>query len=181
LLRRSVLQQSGGIGADLNWWSATRCPQASAGTTSNPWTKVLMGRYLLDDGGGASRPKFFKLLAGPDSRSAIDSARKVEQKLTHIKITSPWYLEHRAIVTEKVGAQDARPNPLGDIFQEIKRASAYEISGQIVGQVQQLGELLDDSKPLKSLLCRHMTRRTLPTNGEPCSNYFQTTCRSPIR
>jgi len=31
------------------------------------------------------------------------------------------------------------------------RASAYEISGQIVGQVQQLGELLDDSKPLKSL------------------------------
>ena len=49
LLRRSVLQQSGGIGADLNWWSASRCPEASSG---NPWTKVLMGRYLLDDGGG---------------------------------------------------------------------------------------------------------------------------------
>jgi CheY-like chemotaxis protein len=153
LLRRSVLQQSGGIGADLNWWSASRGPQASAGTTSNPWTKVLMGRYLLDDGGGASRPKFFKLLAGPDSRSAIDSARKIELKLTHIKITSSVVSRSTGlIVTEKVGAQDARPNPLGDIFQTIDRASAFEISGQIVGQVHQLGELEDDSKPLKSLL-----------------------------
>jgi CheY-like chemotaxis protein len=153
LLRRSVLQQSGGIGADLNWWSASRSPQASAGTTSNPWTKVLMGRYLLDDGGGASRPKFFKLLAGPDSRSAIDSARKIEQKLTHIKLTSSVVSRSTGlIVTEKVGAQDARPNPLGEIFQKINPVSAFEISGQIVGQVQQLGELLDDSKPLKSLL-----------------------------
>ncbi|HKG58360.1 MAG TPA: hypothetical protein VKB05_01175 [Pyrinomonadaceae bacterium] len=153
LLRRSVLQQSGGIGADLNWWSATHCPQASAGTTSNPWTKVLMGRYLLDDAGGASSPKFFKLLAGPESRSAIDSARKIEQKLTHIKITSSVVSRSRGlIVTEKVGAQDARPKPLGVILQSIDRTSAFEISGKIVGQVQQLGELLDDSKPLKSLL-----------------------------
>jgi len=146
LLRRSVLQQSGGIGADLNWWSATRSPQASAGTTSNPWTKVLMGRYLLDDGGGASRPKFFKLLAGPDSRSTIDSARKIEQKLTHIKITSSVVSRSTGlIVTEKVGAQDARPKPLGEIFQSIDNTSAFEIAGQVVGQVQQLGELLDDS------------------------------------
>jgi hypothetical protein len=47
-----------------------------------------MGRYLLDDGGGASRPKFFKLLAGADSHGVIESARRIEQKLTHIKITS---------------------------------------------------------------------------------------------
>ena len=63
LLRRSVLQQRGSIGVDLNWWLATRCPEA-AGGGANPWTKVLMGRYLLNDGGGALRPKFFKLLAG---------------------------------------------------------------------------------------------------------------------
>jgi CheY-like chemotaxis protein len=153
LLRRSVLQQSGGIGADLNWWSATRSPQASAGSTSNPWTKVLMGRYLLDDGGGASRPKFFKLLAGPDSRSVIDSAKKIEHKLTHIKITSTAVSRSTGlIVTEKVGAQDARPKPLGEIFQTIDRAAAFEIAGQIVAQVNQLGDLLDESKPLSSLL-----------------------------
>jgi CheY-like chemotaxis protein len=88
LLRRSVLQQSGGIGADLNWWSAKRSPEGGAGAAGNPWTKVLTGRYLLDDGGGASRPKFFKLLAASDSHSVIESARRIEQKLTHIKITS---------------------------------------------------------------------------------------------
>jgi CheY-like chemotaxis protein len=153
LLRRSVLQQSGGIGVDLDWWSATDCPDASAGPTANPWTKVLMGRYLLEDGIGASRPKFFKLLAGPDSRSVIDSARKIEQKLTHIKITSTVVSRSTGlIVTEKVGAQDARPKPLGEMFQNIDRAAAFEIAGQIVGQVEQLGDLLDDSKPLKSLL-----------------------------
>ena len=36
LLRRSVLQQSGAIGADLNWWSVTRCPEG--GAVANPWT-----------------------------------------------------------------------------------------------------------------------------------------------
>jgi CheY-like chemotaxis protein len=151
LLRRSVLQQSGGIGADLNWWSATRCPQT--GATGNPWTKVLMGRYLLEDGVGPSRPKFFKLLAGPDSRNVIESARKIEQKLTHIKITSTVVSRSTGlIVTEKVGAQDARPKPLGETFQNIDRAAAFEIAGQVVSQVQQLGDLLDDSRPLKSLL-----------------------------
>jgi len=151
LLRRSVLQQSGGIGADLNWWSAKRCPEG--GATGNLWTKVLMGRYLLDDGGGASRPKFFKLLAGADSHSVIDSARRIEQKLTHIKITSTVISRSTGlIVTEKVGAQDARPQPLGEIFEAIDPATAFEIAGQIVSQVQQLGELLNDSKPVKSLL-----------------------------
>jgi CheY-like chemotaxis protein len=152
LLRRSVLQQHGGIGVDLKWWSATRC-QEGAVVGANPWTKVLMGRYLLDDGGGASRPKFFKLLAGGDSHSVIESARRIEQKLTHIKITSTVVSKSTGlIVTEKVGAQDERPKPLGEIFTTIDRKGAFEIAGQIVGQVRQLGELLDDSKPLKSLL-----------------------------
>jgi len=152
LLRRSVLLQPGGIGVDLNWWSATRCPEAG-GSGGNPWTKVLMGRYLLDDGGGASRPKFFKLLAGAESHSVIESARRIEQKLTHIKITGAVVSRSTGlIVTEKVGAQDARPKPLREIFETIDRAGAFEIAGQIISQVQQLGELLDDSKAVKSLL-----------------------------
>lgn len=151
LLRRSVLQQPGGIGVDLDWWSATRCPEGG-GVAANPWTKVLMGCYLLDDGGGASRPKFFKLLAGADSNSVIESARRIEQKLTHIKITSTVVSRSTGLlVTEKVGAQDARPRPLGESFDSINRAGAFEIAGQIVSQVHQLGELMYDSKPMKSL------------------------------
>jgi CheY-like chemotaxis protein len=161
LLRRSVLQQPGGIGVDLNWWSATRCPEGGA-IAANPWTKVLMGRYLLDDGGGASRPKFFKLLAGADFHSVIESARRIEQKLTHIKITSTVVSRSTGLlVTEKVGAQDARPKPLGEVFDSIDRAGAFEIAGQIVSQVHQLGELLDDSKPMKSLLWPAHDEKTL--------------------
>lgn len=112
-----------------------------------------MGRYLLDDSGGASRPNFFKLLAGPDSRSVIDSARKIERKLTHIKITSTVVSRSTGlIVTEKVGAEDARPKPLGEFLQAIDRAAAVEIARQIVAQVNQLGDLLVESKPLNSLL-----------------------------
>ena len=161
LLRRSVLQQHGGIGVDLNWWSATRF-QVGAPVGANPWTKVLMGRYLLDEGGGASRPKFFKLLAGADSHNVIQSARRIEQKLTHIKITSTVVSKSTGlIVTEKVGAQDERPKPLGEIFTTVDRKGAFEIAGQIVVQVHQLGELLDDSKPLKSLLWPAHDEQTL--------------------
>lgn len=161
LLRRSVLQQPGGIGVDLNWWSATRCPEG-VGVAANPWTKVLMGRYLLDDGSGASRPKFFKLVAGADCHSVIESARRIEQKLTHIKITSTVVSRSTGLlVTEKVGAEDARPKPLGEIFESIDRAGAFEIAGQIVYQVHQLGELLDDSKPMKSLFWPAHDEKTL--------------------
>jgi len=161
LLRRSVLQQHGGIGVDLNWWSATRF-HVGAPVGANPWTKVLMGRYLLDEGGGASRPKFFKLLAGADSHNVIQSARRIEQKLTHIKITSTVVSKSTGlIVTEKVGAQDERPKPLGEIFTTVDRKGAFEIAGQIVVQVHQLGELLDDSKPLKSLLWPAHDEQTL--------------------
>jgi CheY-like chemotaxis protein len=161
LLRRSVLQQQGGIGVDVNWWSATRC-QESAVVEGNPWTKVLMGRYLLADGGDASRPKFFKFLSGADSHSVIESARYIEQKLTHIKITSTVVSKSTGlIVTEKVGAQDERPKPLGEIFTTVDRKGAFEIAGQIVVQVHQLGELLDDSKPLKSLLWPAHDEQTL--------------------
>src|SRR5579862_883814 len=154
LLRRSVLDQDGAIGVDLNWWSARHAAEASGGgTTANPWTKVLTGRYLLDDGGGASRPKFFKLLAGADSHSVIESARRIEQKLTHIKITSTVISRSTGlIVTEKLGAQDARPRPLGDALESMDRAGALDVAGQIVRQVRDLGDPLDDSKPLKSLL-----------------------------
>lgn len=155
LLRRSVLQQSGVIGLDLTWWSAKRLIAPSKNRTDqvNPWTKVLMGRYLLDGGRGASRPKFFKLMDGFDAKSVIESARYVEQKLTHIKLTCHVTAKGCAlIVTEKVGAQDARPSSLETIFTGSEPGRAREVAIQIANQVEQLGDLLPESKPLKALL-----------------------------
>ncbi|HUV69349.1 MAG TPA: hypothetical protein VMW15_06775 [Terracidiphilus sp.] len=155
LLRRSALQQSGIIGLDLTWWSAKRLIAISKNRSdsTNSWTKVLMGRYLLDGGRGASRPKFFKLMDGFDAKSVIDSARYVEQKLTHIKLACHITTKSRAlIVTEKVGAQDARPSSLEAIFTGSEPSRAREVALQIADQVRQLGDLLPESKPLKDLL-----------------------------
>jgi len=155
LLRRSVLQQQGGIGLDLNWWSAKRSPELSnpGGVAANLWTKVLMGRYLLDGGRGASRPKFFKLMGGSDAQFVIQSARHLEHKLTHVKLTSTVASKSTAlIVTEKVGAQDARPKSLEEFFKQATPKQAYDVACQIANQIQQLGDVLPESKPLKSLL-----------------------------
>jgi CheY-like chemotaxis protein len=155
LLRRSALQQPGVIGLDLTWWSAKRLVAISKNRSdsTNPWTKVLMGRYLLDGGRGASRPKFFKLMDGCDAKSVIDSARYVEQKLSHIKLACHITTKSCAlIVTEKVGAQDARPSSLDAIFDGSEPGRARKVALQIADQVQQLGDLLPESKPLKELL-----------------------------
>jgi len=155
LLRRSALQQSGIIGLDLTWWSAKRLIAISKNNSdpANAWTKVLMGRYLLDGGRGASRPKFFKLMDGFDAKSVIESARYVEQKLTHIKLACHVATKNRAlIVTEKVGAHDARPSSLEIIFTGCEPGRSREVALQIADQVKQLGDLLSESKPLKALL-----------------------------
>jgi CheY-like chemotaxis protein len=155
LLRRSVLQQPGLIGLDLDWWSAKRFPEGIKGSSTalNPWTKVLMGRYLLDGGRGASRLTFFKLLAGSDAQSVMESARHVEHKLTHVKLASTVSAKSTAlIVTEKVGAQDERPESLENFFRRARPEQAYDIAGQIAAQVQQLGDLLPESRPLKAIL-----------------------------
>lgn len=155
LLCRSALQQSGVIGLDLAWWSAKRLLPISTTSddSTNPWTKVLMGRYLLDGGRGASRPKFFKLMDGLDAKSVIESARYVEQKLSHIKLACHITTKTCAlIVTEKVGAQDARPVGLEAVFSGSEPGRARTVALQIADQVRQLGDLLSESKPSKALL-----------------------------
>lgn len=154
LLRRSVLQQPDAIGLDLSWWAAKR-GQAEMGSGSafpNTWTKVLRGRYLLGSGVGASRPMFFKLLPGADAHFVIPSAQLVQQKLSHIKITSTVTSRSAAlIVTEKCGGGDTEPKSLEDFFQQGTPEQAANVARQICGQVEELGDLLQEHKPVKSL------------------------------
>ncbi len=156
LLRRSVLQRPGTVGLDLNWWSARRFSDGfmdSSGAPANTWTKVLMGRYLLKDGEGASRPNFFKLLPGSDADSVIGSARQVEQKLSHIKLTSIVTSKRTAlIVTEKVGAQEGRPESLEAFFRRATPEQAADVARQITEQVRELGDTLPASRMLKTIL-----------------------------
>jgi CheY-like chemotaxis protein len=156
LLRRSVLLQHGIVGLDLNWWSAKRFPTALRNTTDaavNTWTKVLMGRYLLKRGEGASRPKFFKLLPGSDAHFVIESARQVEHKLSHIKLAGTVTSRSTAlIVTEKVGAQDGRPESLEAFLRRGTKEESSDVARQIAEQVRQLGDLLPTSRLPKTIL-----------------------------
>jgi CheY-like chemotaxis protein len=156
LLRRSVLLPHGTVGLDLNWWSAKRFPTGllnSRDGSANTWTKVLMGRYLLKRGEGASRPKFFKLLPGSDAHYVIESARQVEHKLSHIKLTSTVTSRSTAlIVTEKVGAQEGRPESLEAFLGRASADEAGDVARQICEQVRQLGDLLPASRPLRTIL-----------------------------
>jgi hypothetical protein len=112
-----------------------------------------MGRYLLKRGEGASRPKFFKLLPGSDAHYVIESARQVEHKLSHIKLTSTVTSRSTAlIVTEKVGAQEGRPESLEAFLRRASAEEASDVARQITEQVRQLGDLLPASRPLKTIL-----------------------------
>jgi phosphotransferase family enzyme len=156
LLRRAVLKRPGTVGLDLDWWSARRFSNGfrdSSGAPANTWTKVLMGRYLLKDGEGASRPNFFKLLPGSDAHSVIESVCQVEQKLSHIKLTSTVTSKSTAlVVTEKVGAQEGRPEPLETFFRRATSEQAADVARQISEQVRELGDTLPTSKMLKTIL-----------------------------
>jgi len=165
LLRRSVLLQRGTVGLDLNWRSAKRFPTAwlnSQDAGFNTWTKVLMRRYLLQRGEEASRPKFFKLLPGSDADYVIESARQVEHKLSPIKLTSTVTSRSTAlIVTEKIGAQEGRPESLEAFLGRASAEEASDVARQISEQVRQLGDLLPASRLLKTVLWPAHDRKVL--------------------
>lgn len=152
LLRRSVLLQHEAVGLDLEWWSATRQNVLGSSVADNPWTKVLMGRYILDSDHGASRPRFFKLLGGTDGQLVIESARHLEHKLTHIKLSSVTSRYAALLVTEKVGSRDERPKSLEEFFRLGPTEQASKVARQIAEQVHQLGDISPDSKPLNKIL-----------------------------
>lgn len=134
----------------------------SSNASEGGWTKVLLGRYLLGGGAGSSRRRFFKLLPGSDAQSVIASARSFEQKLGHIKITSTVNSKSTApIVTEKLGGSDAQPKSLEDFFQQGTPEQASDIARQIGKQVGELGNLLPDHKPTKSVFWEALSRENL--------------------
>jgi CheY-like chemotaxis protein len=153
LLRRSVLDQHDAIGLDLTWWSARPFHGFGDENFSITWTKVLMGRSLLGGGHGASRPKFFKLFPANGGQSVIDSARSLEHKLSHIKLLGTVASKSTALtVTEKVGIVNERPRSLDEFLKEANQGEVSRIARQIITQVNDLGDLLEESMPLKRIL-----------------------------
>lgn len=111
LLRRCVLKVEG-LGVDIRWWGAERGKSDVTEDENNGATKVLVGRFLLDQGQGHSRPSFFKFEPSANGPFVFKNAKIMEQKLQHIKVC----YQHRALrrsllVTQCVSNGD----PLADI------------------------------------------------------------------
>ncbi|MCU1256389.1 MAG: hypothetical protein JWM83_2688 [Candidatus Angelobacter sp.] len=173
LLRRCVLKTPGTVGLDLSWWDAEL-----HGIEPTAWTKVLVGRFLLEQGRGASRPQFFKLFPGGLATHTYESAQQLERKLSHIKVTSTVNRSSRALlVTEKVGSHLPRPISIEEFLKA--PASANSISSivrQIIKQLDDLGDTSSQSAALNKLLWKShnldaIKRQWEAHNGSALAHY----------
>jgi CheY-like chemotaxis protein len=158
LLRRSVLQQGGCIGLDLEWWAAEYI-------RSTGWTKTLMGRFLLDRGIGPSRPTFFKIAFMEGAGIVVQEAHILQHKLSHIKVCNALRSgDHSLLVTQKVGESNERPISLADFLgrppDQVQQAIPVIVEN-IADQVAALGDLTPDQTLLCSLLWKHHDQERL--------------------
>lgn len=162
LFRRSVLQQPGAIGLDVSWWNAE--PECGEYRDLTSWKKVFIGRYLFAEGVGPSQPRFFKFMPRAGADNVILGARRLEQKLYHIKVLSEVLGAKRAlIVTEKVGASEERPISVEEFLAhpDSSPLATSRIAEQILEQLEALGDLQPASKPIKGLFWCHHDRIAL--------------------
>ena len=151
LLRRCALA-IGSLALDLEWWSAELSPP-------DLWTKVLLGRFALDDGRGHSLYSFFKLSGSDGAASVFREAEILGQKLKHVKVLHAGATGSRSLlVTQTAGSNDERPltldnvmvMPHGSVGDALKAAAE-----SVAGQVAALGERTPDQLQLSAMLWKY--------------------------
>jgi CheY-like chemotaxis protein len=150
LLRRVILRQTGAIGTDVGWWSATRF-----GTKQAEWTKVLVGRFLFDRGDRPSRPNFFKFMPALRGQLVIEAAQRMVHKLGHIKLNGVESSATSAlIVTEKVGISEETPVSLAQYLasSDTTPEAISRCAAEVSDQVDALGDHGPQLRPVRDLL-----------------------------
>ena len=156
LLRRCALNQEGCTGLDLDWWSAEFQRPTGQLAHCMGWTKTLIGQFLLDGGDKASRPNFFKLAPAGGAEAVLSSAKRMQHKLSHIKVRSDIIADTRCLlVTEKVGSGHDRPISLSTyLTQKIDGATERlsKVVQDVASQVAALGDSTPRTATVSSLL-----------------------------
>jgi CheY-like chemotaxis protein len=161
LLRRCALNLKC-VGLDLEWWGAEQAYTVAEGTKI-PWKKVLLGEFLLGDNMGRSRPHFFKFEPGESAELATMSARILSKKLPHIKVAYSGTGSGRGLlVTESV----SQLRPIGlDAFlrldSKIALAAMSKLIGEVIHQLETLGETTEKQIAVNSLLWVHHSEATI--------------------
>jgi len=146
LLRRCVLAKTGCLGVDLEWWSAEQGPSCSRPTVNDGPTKVLMGRFLLDDGMESSRPTFFKFEPAGNAAFVCRDVAILDHKLSHVKVQHSSASRSRCLlVTQSV--TDSRPVSLHRILYSDDvsfDAVIPHLVSDIAMQLEKLGGIVED-------------------------------------
>jgi CheY-like chemotaxis protein len=152
LLRRCVVTGEQRIGLDLSWWSADFNPWSG-------WTKVLMGRFLLDQGRGHSLYTFFKLATEQGAGTVFREAEVMRQKLKHVKVIHAQAAGERSLlVTQAAGSGEVPPLSFDDVLQKdsaLLSTSLPSIAETIARQVYSLGDRTPDQRKISDLLWKH--------------------------
>ncbi|HEY3411904.1 MAG TPA: hypothetical protein VGM51_02490 [Armatimonadota bacterium] len=115
-----------------------------------------MGKFVLDDGAGMSRPTFFKLWPSDGAESVFRAADVMQHKLGHINIRSKCSSGTAAVlVTEKVGEESGRPTSLASFLMRDPSSTLPFLPGivdDVCSQTDRLGTESPDELPIASIL-----------------------------
>lgn len=163
LLRRCVLALSDCIGVDLEWWAAELGPTLSRPTTDAGPTKVLMGRFCLDEARGFSQPTFFKFEPTGNTPFSIRDVKILEHKLSHVNLKHCGVSHERSLlVTQCVTNQ--RPLRLDEFLRsDPARPTLHvqQIVADIATQLDALGEATADHISVQSVLWSFHNRHSI--------------------
>lgn len=173
LLRRCVLTQNSCLGIDLRWWSAENGPSISHPTPNAGPTKVLMGRFVLDDGLGHSIPTFFKFEPAGNGPSVCRDVGILAQKLGHVKVYHTFQSRQRSLIVTQSVTNQGWPVSLNEYFQrspsEVTPVVANVIH-QVVEQLSQLGAVEEDEVTVGAFFWSHLDRSSIEKAWSSCDS-----------
>lgn len=165
ILRRSVIAQNQCVGVDLQWWGSYSSNSSAPVRDTSGLTKVMVGRFLLDDGMESSHPTFFKFEPAENAAYLRRDASIMTQKLQHIKIFPAFTAGRRTLlVTQKVGDSMNLPLPLCDFLRQSPELVMPHLSGivaSICEQLAHLGGSRNERRLIKDILWPHHKREWL--------------------
>lgn len=159
MLRRCALATDA-VGVDLQWWQAERGTSVVDADSSTGPTKVLAGRFILNQGQGYSRFTFFKFEPLGNAQYVFPNADLMGKKLQHVKVCYKATAGTRALlVTESVSMGE--PIAMSEFLCGDTKVITPLIPGvvaDICSQLAQIGSTEEDQISLPKLLWPYLAR-----------------------
>jgi CheY-like chemotaxis protein len=171
LLRRCVLTQSTCLGTDLRWWSADSGRSVSQPSPNDGPTKVLMGRFILDEGLGHSIPTFFKFEPAGNGLTVCRDVGILSQKLGHVKVYHTSQSRQRSLVVTQSATNQGWPVSLKEYLQRDPKEVGPAVGNlvrQVADQLSQLGPEEQDEIVVGSFLCDFLDRAMIDKAWNNC-------------